>query len=206
MSKHFNKGVVWGRVADTKRDTSEGGTLYLSITMETPNELYGNVKTYGRLWGDEKIAAFEDHLKKNPGATYRFEGFFSQYTKKDARYSNYTFFQWQQVSGAEFRAAFVLTGVVQYVSGDLLGLHLVREGTNGRKDTEEDFEVYAHDLQKLAGVQEGDTVTVKGVLRYKDTEDYYGGAPEGPVRPYCMDVKLHQPDKAPAESTSTEAY
>jgi hypothetical protein len=115
--QYFNRGVVWGRVSGIKHDKAEGtGTPFLAITIETPNELYGNIRTYGRLWGRDKIAAFEDHHKKHPGEAYRFEGFFDQYEKGDERYSNYTFFQWQHLpDGFEYRAAFVLTGTIEFI-------------------------------------------------------------------------------------------
>src|SRR5512139_2188767 len=111
--KHYNNGNVWGRVSAVKREHSqERRTPYLAITVECPNEMFGNLRTYGRLWGEDKINAFIDYHKSHPGQVYRFQGFFSQYEKDGARYSNYTFFNWQSADVKEFRAAFVLVGEV----------------------------------------------------------------------------------------------
>lgn len=196
MSKHFNAGHVWGRVSKVKEERSNSGTPYLSIELECPNEMFGNVKTYGRLWGQEKIEAFMAFHKQHPGSAYHFQGFFSQFDKDEGkRYSNYTFFSWQQIEGKEFRAAFVLTGEVNATEttadGDgKLSLHLVREGQGSYKDIEEDFEVYALNAQQVTSLPDWTMVQVKGVLRYKEAEDYFGGTSSGPVRPYVMELKV----------------
>lgn len=202
--KHFNSGNVWGRVASVERKYSQSGTLYLAIQVECPNSLYGNVKTYGRLWGEEKINAFFDYHKSHPGAAYRFRGFFSQYDKDEGRrYSNYTFFSWEVFDGGEFRAVFILTGEVTTIEqkdGEgKLYLHLTREGTGDYRDMREDFIVYTPNAQDVAGVSEGDTVQVKGVLSYKEPEDYFGGSPSGPVKPYVKTMKVFKNEGIPEE-------
>lgn len=203
--KHFNSGNVWGRVASVEKQYSQGGTPYLAIQVECPNSLYGNVKTYGRLWGEEKINAFFDYHKAHPGAAYRFRGFFSQYDKEEGvRYSNYTFFSWEVFDGGEFRAAFILTGEVTAAEtrdGEgVLGLYLVREGSGDYKDVAENFIVYAPNAQDIAGIAEGDTLQVKGVMSYKEPEDYFGGSPQGPVRPYVKTLKVYKPEESTEEA------
>lgn len=200
MSKHFNSGHVWGRVSKVTEDKADGtGTPYLSIELECPNEMFGNIKTYGRLWASKtdrsKVDAFLAFHKEHLGAAYHFQGFFSQYDKdEDKRYSNYTFFSWQEVTGKEFRAAFILTGEVTATETTADGdgkiyLHLVREGQGSHSDVEEDFEVYILNPQELAGIEDGALLQVKGVLRYKEAEDYFGGTAGGPLRPYVMEMK-----------------
>lgn len=168
----------------------------LAIQIECPNSLYGNVKTYGRLWGEDKINAFFDYHKSHPGSAYRFRGFFSQYDKEGARYSNYTFFSWEVFDGGEFRAVFILTGEVTAIEtkdGEgKLYMHLIREGQGDYRDVEEDFEVYTLNPREIAGISEGDVVQVKGVLSYKEPEDYFGGAPQGPVKPYVKQLKVYK--------------
>lgn len=201
MSKHFNAGNVWGRVAEVEKKYSEGaGTPYAAITIEAPNEMYGNIKTYGRLWGRDKVDAFIDHHKKNPGAAYRFQGFFSQYEKDDTVRSNFTFFSWQAIDTKEFRATFVLVGEVEEIDGDRIGLYLSRPGMNGREDTEEHLVAYALNRKDLQGIEVGETVEVKGVLRYREAEDYFGGAPEGKVLPYFMALKVRKPEAVAPDS------
>lgn len=195
--KHFNSGNVWGRVASVEKQYSHSGTPYLAIQVECPNSLYGNVKAYGRLWGEEKISAFFDYHKEHPGSAYRFRGFFSQYDKEEGvRYSNYTFFSWEVFTGGEFRAVFILTGevtAVETINGEgKLSLHLVREGQGDYRDVAENFEVYAANPQDAAGIPEGALVQVKGVMSYKEPEDYFGGSPHGPVRPYVKELKVYE--------------
>jgi hypothetical protein len=203
--KHFNSGNVWGRVASVEKDYSRGGAPYLSIQVECPNTLYGNIKTYGRLYGQNKIDAFFDYHKSHPGAAYRFRGFFSQYDKEEGlRYSNYTFFSWEVFEGGEFRAVFILTGEVTAVEtkdGEgKLSLHLTREGTGDYQDVREDFIVYTPNVQDAAGISDGDTVQVKGVMSYKEPEDYFGGSPQGPVKPYVKELKVYKTEGAAEEA------
>lgn len=209
--KHYNGGNVWGRVADVEKKYTDGGTPYLSIQVECPNSLYGNVKTYGRMWGDAKINAFFDYHKAHPGAAYRFRGFFSQYDKDEGRrFSNYTFFSWEVFEGGEFRAVFILTGEVTAVEvkdGEgKLYLHLIREGSGDYKDVREVFEVYTLNAQEVAGIQEGALVQAKGVMSYKEPEDYFGGSPSGPVKPYVKTLKVFGQEAAPEQQTDVEAF
>lgn len=210
MSKHFNMGNVWGRViGEMKRETSELNKEYLIIQIECPNELYGNVRAYGRLWGTDRIDAFLDHFKKNPGGSYRFRGFFSQYDKEEGvRYSNYTFFSWEAVAGKEFRATFVLTGDVTAVktleieNEGKIHLYLYREGKGDYKDIEESFEVYTLNAQDIAGLYEGDTIEVSGLLRAKEPEDYFGRT-NSLIKPYIMgEIKIKNLQDIPAEQST----
>lgn len=194
MPKHYNSGNCWGRVASVKKEHSHTGAPYLQIQVECPNSLFGNIKTYGRLWGEEKVNAFLDHYKQHPGSAYRFRGFFSQYDKESGvRYSNYTFYSWEVFTGGEFRTAFILVGEVTAIEtkdGEAkLYLHLLREGQGDHKDIEEDFEIYCLNAQEASGISEGDIIHVKGVMRYKEPEDYFGGSLSGQVKPYVMEIK-----------------
>ncbi|MDP2167951.1 MAG: hypothetical protein Q8J64_06445 [Thermodesulfovibrionales bacterium] len=193
--KHFNLGNVWGRVASVELKKSEGkGTPYIQIQVECPNDLHGNIKTYGRLWGQGKIDAFMDFHKKHPGSAFRFRGFFSQYDGEEGmRLSNYTFFEWAASEAKEFRATFILKGEVTGTEsprgeGKLL-LHLVREGQNGHADTIEDFVVYTATAEELDGIEAGQIVEVKGVIRPKDREDYFGDT-RSPIKPYLKELKI----------------
>lgn len=190
MSKHFNMGNVWGKIATVKLEESKiEKTPYLSITLECPNELFGSVRTYGRLWGKDKIDMFLDYHKKHLGAAYKFRGFFSQYSKNGNRYSNYTFFNWQPIEGREFRACFILKGQITAIEGDKIFLHIEREGQENYDDIEEDFELHILNQQDIAGITAGDMVQCKGMIRRKETEDYFGGSPEGKILPFIMDLK-----------------
>lgn len=210
MIKHFNMANVWGRATgEMEIKTTDNGKEYIIIRVEAPNELFGNVKAYGRLWGTEKIAAFLDHFKKNPGGTYRFRGMFSQYDKEEGvRYSNFTFFSWEEVKGKEFRATFSLTGQVSAVASiegeGIIYLHLFRAGQAGYKDTEEDFVIYTLNNDVIAGITEGDTIEVGGLLRAKEPEDYLGRQ-NNQIKPYVMgEIKIK--NMQPVEDTATEVF
>ena len=191
--KHFNMGNVWGRVAGIKLEKSNNDKPYLAIQLECGNELHGNVKTYGRLWGQDKIDAFLDYFKKNPGTAFRFKGFFSQYDKEEGlRYSNYTFFSWLPYEGKEFRSSFILVGeltAIEKINGEgKLHLHLNRECQGNYKDIEEDFEVYTFNSQDIDGIEEGALIEVAGFLRAKEPEDAFGRA-SGAIKPYVMEIR-----------------
>jgi len=189
--KHFNAGHVWGRVAEIKEETSTKKTPYLQILIEVPNENFGNVKVYGRLWGEEKITAFKAHHQAHPEESYHFRGFFNQYEKGGVRYSNYTFYDWNAANGKEYRATFVLVGDVtktEAVDGEgKIYLYLLREGQKGYKDMEETFEVYIGTPDDLAMMQPGMMIEIKGLLKTKEPEDFYGApAEDNTVKPYVM--------------------
>lgn len=194
--KHYNAGHVWGRIAGIVDKYSGEGTPYLAITVECPNDMFGNVKTYGRLWGQEKIDRFQADIKANPGAMWKLQGFFSQYDKGADRLSNYTFFTWQIATAKELRAAFVLVGEVVRTEkadeGGLIYLFISREGSGQYegKSIDEDFQVYMLNAQEVDGLHPESIIKVKGVLRYREAEDYFGDLPEGKVRPYVMDMKV----------------
>lgn len=225
MSKHFNMGNVWGRVSKVKEEKADNtGTPYLSIEIECANELYGNVKTYGRLWGRidnrEKLDAFLFHYKNNPGCAYRFKGFFSQYDKdENQRFSNYTFFSWEAIAQHEFKAAFVLVAEVLAIEKEYcypadkalekmginrekgkyeqkISLHLVREGTGNYPDITEDFIIYAFYPQQVDGIEDGDIIEAAGFLRAREPEDDFGRA-VGKIMPFAMEIKKR--DGAPKD-------
>jgi hypothetical protein len=192
--KHYNSGHVWGRVAAAEEKAAEvTGTPYLAITLECPNEMFGNIKTYGRLWGRKKVERFMAYHKDHPGMAYHFQGFFSQYEKDNQPLWNYTFFQWTPFTSSEFRVAFILVGeIVRTVKTDADGiifLYLEREGTGDREPVKEDFQIFTLNAQEVDGLEPGMIIKAKGVLRYKEAEDFFGDTPEGKVRPYIMELK-----------------
>jgi hypothetical protein len=208
--KHFNRGFVWGRVVSLKKEYSRGGTPYLAIQVECPNEMHGDIKTYGRLWNEEKINAFLDYQKAHPGQAYRFQGYFSQYDKDEGlRYSNYTFISWVPVDHKEFRATFILLGEITATEAKdgegKLYIHLLREGGEGYKDIEEDFEVYFPNTQDISGIEEGSLIKVKGLLMRREPEDYFGDSSSSPVKAYVKEHKIIK-DNHPEEVTSQEVF
>lgn len=199
MIKHFNKGVVFGRLSDLKEKTadSENKTRYLQLNLECPNELHGDTKIYGRLWGDDRIDNLLKTLNQNgklmKGTALRLEGFFGQYDGEDnRRLNNYTFFKWKLINSAEYRAAFILTGEIHDVyakDGECcVHLHIIRSGANS-KEIEEDFVLFTEDEGDVAGFKKGETVHLKGVISEKGREDYFGGT-SGSFKAYIKEIKI----------------
>jgi len=199
MAKHFNKGVVFGRLAGLERKRSENGKPYIQIYLECPNDLHGDAKVYGRMWGEDRIDGFMAGLNKDGklmmGTPLRLEGFFSQYDAEDGRrLNNYTFFSWKTYEkDEEYRATFILRGRVQdvYENEDgegVIHLHLSRPGTNDQT-VEEDFILYAENRQDIHGLQEGQEVDIKGLIAEKGEEDYFGET-SGIFRPYIKVLKV----------------
>jgi len=92
-SQHFNKGIVWGKVGEVKFGKSKNShTGYAMVEISCTNSIHGYAKVFGFLWGQVKTGSFIDLKKNNPHALFRFDGFFSQHTKRDVRRSNYTFY------------------------------------------------------------------------------------------------------------------
>lgn len=175
----FNGGNVWGRVVSVKRERSKKKSPYLAVLVDCSGPR-GNVRVYGRLWGEDRIESFLSQFKADASALVRFRGFFGQYKKGDDVLSNYTFFNWEPSAGQEPRAAFVLSGsVVDFdVFEGLLRVRVIRPAKNGYPEVDEVFEVFAPGFECEAGQR----VEVKGCLQQGEGEDDFGVA-TGPVRP-----------------------
>jgi len=200
--KHFNSGNIWGRVLEAKAEKSEKGTSYISLLIECPNEKYGPVKVYGRLWNQDKINKFNEAYKTNPGAIFRFRGFFNQYEKDGKVNSNYTLYDWQITSGlvheeTPLRAAFVIVGTISKAEKieeeGKICVKCLREGRDGYADVEENFELWIQTGKDCEDYQPGDLVEIKGLLRTKDPEDFFG-APGGIIRPYIQYIVQRNPE------------
>ncbi len=111
MNPNYNKGAVWCLVEEVKypNPRTAGKKPSASLTLLCVSEAYGKVITYGRLWGEESCANLKAILKHFPDGPIRFEGFFTQYKKKDIIYSGYNFIKCETTSDTH-RASFILTG------------------------------------------------------------------------------------------------
>lgn len=206
--KHFNKGVVFGRLSDLVIKTSENNKKYMQLHLECPNDLHGDTRVYGRLWGDDRVEQLLGALKKDgklmKGTGLRLEGFFSQYDGEDGqRLNNFTFFKWKPFTGAEYRAAFILTGQIEdaYETEEGEGaihLHIVRKGAN-EQDVEEDFLVFTEDKDDILELQQGQIVHLKGLISEKGEEDYFGST-SGIFKAYVKEIKVLQVEEVVRES------
>lgn len=185
MMKHFNAGNVWGKILELKKDSTQGGTDYLMISLDCGGK-HGSVRAYGRLFGKDKIEGLSSFYKENPGAVVRFRGYIGQYEKGVDILTNFTFYAWLPCEDQAPRAAFVLVGEV--VEVDQIGeqwriiLHLSRKGQPGHGDLEEDFVLWSFDGSLFNGMIKGQLVELKGYMQQGEGEDDFGTA-SGDVRP-----------------------
>ncbi len=203
MSKHFNAGNVFGKVLEVKEESSSRGKSYLQINVDVSGGKSGRVTAYCRMWGEKRIAEFINEWKRFPQETYWFRGFLGQYTTNDGTIlSNFTVFQHERKT-AEKRAVFILKGVVSCQpsglndGGQRFMLEVTREDTNHDEQTEA-FELWAPGEKLLDPVSKGDLVEVKGLIRQKEVDDFYGSS-DGPVHAYVDILKIIPPADDPGD-------
>jgi len=201
MSKHFNAGNVFGKITEVKEEKSDKGKPYLQISVDVSGDKSGRVTAYCRMWGEQRINEFMNEFRRCPSDQYWFRGFLGQYTSKTGDVlSNFTVFNFERKQ-AEKRAVFILKGVVSHrPSGTTDGgqrflMDVTRDDGKGEDNTE-NFEVWVPGDKLLDVVSEGDLVEVKGLVRQKDVDGFYGGS-EGPVRAYVDVLKI-----IPADDTA----
>jgi len=196
MSSHFNFGNVWGTVIKAKEgETKKRKTPFLDLEIDCASPEYGRVKAYGRLWGKEKIADFLEAYKGHEKDMFRFKGFYGQYEERDLTYSSYFFHTFEPpgktASNKGPRAAFILVGDLvskELVEGEgRIVLEVVRPA--GESESEEKLTLWLFDLDPYYEIEPGDLVEMRGHLRKREAEDFYGGSTDDPIRPYVMTVK-----------------
>lgn len=200
---HYNLGNVWGKIIKAEEGSSEGkGTKYLDLQIDCTNAALGNGRAFGRMWGKEKTAILQEHLKTHKDDMIRLKGFYEQYVDRHGkRGSSYTFYDFMQPSADDLpRAAFILVGDLaekKLVDGEpFLTLNVIRP----QKDVERSlqYEITLFDVMAFYEVIEGDLIEVRGLIRRHEAEDLYGGQSDGPIRPYAMTVKKRM-RKRPAD-------
>ncbi len=194
MSKHFNAGNVFGKVTEVKEEKSDKGKPYLQISVDTSGDKSGRVTAYCRMWGEQRINEFMNEWKRFPTEAYWFRGFLGQYTSKSGDIlSNFTVFNFER-KPAEKRAVFVLKGIVSHQpsatvdGGQRFLMEVTRDDGQGNDNTES-YELWSPGEKLLDPVSHGDLVEVKGLIRQKDVDGFYGGS-EGPVRAYVDVLKV----------------
>lgn len=199
---YLKLGNVWGRVTEVKELKSRKGQRkpYLFLTIDCGNERLGQVRTFGRIWGEKRIADFQSVYKAHSAEIIRFTGFFSQYDDEEGkRNSNYTFLKWQPVKDKEMKAAFVLKGLVHSKSSDseIVRLSVVNEASGDYEETEEVFDIYIHPQTAFEGynsfagfeeIEAGHYIEVSGYIRTKEPEDEFGMT-SSDIKPYAMRIK-----------------
>ena len=194
MSKHFNAGNVFGKVTEVKEEKSDKDKPYLQISVDTSGDKSGRVTAYCRMWGEQRINEFMNEWKRFPAEAYWFRGFLGQYTSTSGDIlSNFTVFNFER-KPAKKRAVFVLKGIISHQpsatvdGGQRFLMEVTRDNGQGEDNTES-FELWSPGEKLLDPVSHGDLVEVKGLIRQKDVDGFYGGS-EGPVRAYVDVLKV----------------
>lgn len=191
--KHFNSGHVFGRITELKEEESEGGKAYLQITVDVSGPKTGRVTAYCRMWSAQRYQPLLDDFRSSGGGDYCLRGFISQYRKGTDTYNNFTVFEWER-RASERRAVFILRGEVSHQpsqqtdGGQRFLLKVIRSGA-GESTQEESFELFVQGEKLLDRVSLGDLVEVKGMVRQKEPDDFFGGS-DGPVRAFVEKLKI----------------
>lgn len=202
--KHFNGANVWGVIHEFAKKTTEKGKAYIEISVNCPNAKYGNVRVFGRLWGEEKAELFIKAFR--PGQKVKLKGNLAQYKgKKERTCTNFNFYgveEWNPESDQHkaSRATFIIVGeVTAFEDGkdeSRLLMAVKREDAD-----EEVFEVFipAQALLDFAYPGTGKLYRVKGVMAQEEDEF-------GDVVKYSRPVVVGMEEKAadtPAPRPST---
>ena len=190
--KHFNNGNVWGKIIKAEeKKTRDKGTPFLELEIDCGSSQYGNVRAFGRLWGDEKINTVVTHHRQYKGALYRFKGFINQYSDNDVRYNGYSFYDVETVLPNVIhvpRASFILVGQVvkkEMIEGEgTVTLSIVRPQKD--RTVEDELVLYFFDLDPFFEIESEDIIEVRGLLRKREAEDLYGGSTSDKFKPYIM--------------------
>ena len=199
--KHFNAGHVWGKIIKAEeKETKDKHTPFVELEIDCGHPEHGNVRAYGRLWGREKAALFLEYFKDHKDYVFRFKGYYGQYVDHGKRYSSYTFYDFMRPdeiykAGAknnEPRAAFILTGELTETGFDddadpKLIMNVIRSGKE--MSFEDSLEVFLFELDGFYDIEPGDIIEVRGVLRKRSAEDFYGGSTDDAIKPYVMFLK-----------------
>lgn len=193
-NKHFNAANVWGKIVELKEDNqSEKPCVMIQLDCSGKR---GTVRAYGRMYGREKTDKLIDFHKNNPGVIVRFRGFISQYEKRDEILTNFTFYQWNHEPNQEPRAAFVLTGeltnIEDFGEETRVTMQVVRKGSGGYDDRQEEFLLWMFGDSLLDGASVGGIVEFKGYMQQGEGEDEFGSA-TGHVRPRIMKSRVVVP-------------
>ncbi len=180
--KHFNQTTVKGVLHEFTRKTSEkknGKRRFLELVVNCPHPQYGNVRVFGRLWGDEKVKSFMESFRN--GDSIKLVGNMAQYRdKSDEVKTNFSFFSfepWDPSSDKHphKRATFIFQG--EAVSFDDSGrearLSIKVRLENDSFQKEDVFELSAGKAcDAFTAPEPGNLVRVKG--RIIQDEDEYG--------------------------------
>lgn len=175
MPKHFNLGIVRGKVLAKKIKPSKGKSDFLQLKIQCDHPTWGEVVVWGRLWGKEAILSLIEQLNRKPREVYKFTGFFGQYLDdKQKLKNNYSFHKWDNYSkppGATFLLTCLLESKQVINEDGSLNVLLNRQGLYDK--IEERFTVTCPPGGMYKELSPGQTLELAGTL-ITEGEDPYG--------------------------------
>ena len=192
---HFNSGNVFGKIAEVKEESSQGGKPYLSIKMNVSGAKSGNATAFCRIWGEKRCQEFMELFSKKPAAVV-LRGMMTSYQdEKNNFYNNFTCFSAEETTDKP-RAIFIIRGDVEQASSTTDGgqrglVRVTREAREGYQESSELFELWFQGEKLFDVVEPGQSIEVKGLIRQEEFDDDFGW--DGPVRAYVEKLKILSP-------------
>lgn len=180
---HFNKGQVFGVISELRLKKSKGMVPFLAIKLVCKNSRTGNIRVWGRIWGETMVKELTDFHRSNPRDIVHLEGIFCQYVKDKEYKHNYTFFSFNHHPNAVQRAVFILVGKVTFVGldGDV-HVRVYRDNKFKKKMVEENFRLAACSDSVLNQLEKDKEYKLLGVIKKASIDEFYGDS-SGKDRP-----------------------
>jgi hypothetical protein len=200
-----NLGVVYGRLSDFSfKETKKNKIKYMRISLDCPSLDFGNVKVYGRIFGEGRYNALLQELKQAStggqfkGTSLKLEGTFTQYDGEESKILNtFTFNRWMILPSQVYRAAFSLVGRINGAVREKDEGHvklLVKRTDGHKKEISESFDLYTEDpdmieaFQCPAGALRNIETRIAGILKEKGQEDFFGRS-SGIFKAYIKEIE-----------------
>lgn len=130
-TRHFNKGVVRGRIIDLKpRKTTTNKKPYLELKVFCPSSSYGDITVKVRFWGPEVEALKAAYKERKDGMFYFHEGDVAMLESRGRKFlgfNAYKFMPWSESPEDQPRASFILEGILD-VAFEKFSIRHIREG------------------------------------------------------------------------------
>jgi hypothetical protein len=173
--KHYNAGIVKGKIDRISEKSTDGGKPYLRLSIDCPGP-YGKVKAFGSVFGNVRVEQFKKEFRK--GSVVNLAGFLVQYQKGDTLKTSFNFIvgdHWEQSHDQHpyMRATFILVGEIMSIKDRGAEPEAtVRVHDSRDNDQYSDLVVHIPD-ELLFDVEKGKVQRLTGHL--KQDEDDCGG-------------------------------
>ena len=173
--KHYNAGIVKGKIERITEKNTEGGKPYLRLSVDCPGP-YGKVKAFGSVFGKERVKQFKAEFRK--GSVVNLAGFLAQYERAGKLKTTFNFIvgdHWEPSHDQHpyMRATFILVGEIMAIKergAESEAVVRIRDSRDNSKHI--DISVHIPD-EPIFDVEKGKVQRLTGHL--KQDEDDCGG-------------------------------